>query len=546
MTLALLLVGVAIAGAFSAAALARFQKLAATIDAIVMSAVTSAFGLAAFAPKLAEQYLGGIAAWPDGAVPNELMIVAAAGVVASVFAIRTATVGETSLLFGATGVWAHVALAAISPGPIQVFLIMQTASWLGWVEINRRDSSNKTIAGLRWLLFHIAADIPLAFALVQLTARFGEPSWWFLQNYAARAAIAGVSNAAMSLLVLGLICSAGVRLAQFPLSVWLPDVVDSSRIGRGFALGLVGLPLGLLALERAVSLWGVSPVAQLLVMKWGPFAAAAAYIVAIGQRTPLATLAVAVSALMSIVVGWSSVIAVVSWPEMLLFAAAVRPAWTLAGRATCGLAFAFLYAVAVGPRAAVLDSAGVTDWLLEIGGILALSTAGYATACNRVSEESSDELTHPHWPGFVFLAVGTALLWCDGGGGLIGVFADLTVRRTAIGTVAFAAGMVLAKVLAHSSDPNREATTLARLGRNQFYIGELVAFSVVLPTRALAQVVRLIDWSTTLTAVLALSGGVMKRLDRESETTDLGHPSVGIALAIAALALLVLTVARVP
>lgn len=542
MSLVLVFIGCAIAGAFLSAALARFQRFAAIVDALVMVGITAGLGVLVFLPTLAIDLFGPAASWPNGTAPNELVIAAAAAVVATVFAIRTATVGETSLLFGAVGVWAHVAMAAISNGPLQMFLVMQTASWLGWVEISRRDRSAKTIAGLRWLLVHVAADLPLAFAIVQLVSRYGDPPWAFLNDFTQLAAQTGTTDPAMSFVVLALVCSAAVRLAQFPFSTWLPGVVDTSRIGRSFAIGLLAMPIGLLALERATTLWIVSPVAQLLVLKWGPLAGVAAFVISFGQRTPLALISVATSALMSLLFAASSVGPQFAWASVLLIAASIRPAWTTFGRIVCGLSFLSLFVVIAGPLVAMFRAMEISDHLVNSTAILVLIAAGRATALNRVSEETSDELTHPHWPGLLLLVLGVAVVSANTSAGPIELLASLGTLRIAIGLGAFSVGLIVARF--HRPQSDATDSTFVRLARHQFYIDEVIAFGLVLPTRAVSQVVRLIDWSATRTSLLASTAGVMRRLDREGSSNQLDHRSIATAVAVATLALVMLIVTR--
>lgn len=546
MSLLMLLIGVAIASAFASAALARFQRASNWLDAIVMVGVTSVFAVLYFRPLLAESVFGPLTYWPAGGPPASLGVVAATSLVACVFAIRTATVGETSLLFGTAAVWGHIALAAIASGPLEMFLVIQTATWLAWVEINRRDRSSKTTAGLRLLLFTVAADLPLAFAIVQLTSLYGTPSWGFLNEYAALASGAGLGSAPMSMLVLGLISSVGVRFAMYPLSVWLPNVVETSRVGRGFSLAVLAIPLGMIVLERATSLWIVAPTARLLAVQWGTLAALAAAIIVLGQRTPLSTLAVASSSAMGLVVACSSTGMPLRWGVVVLLVSAIRPAWTVLGRTSCAAAFVLLIVVTFAQAAAGVE--GNVRHVLGLAAVAALFSAGFATASNRVSDETSDELTHPHWPPLLFLAAACGAVWLvSGTETLLAQFKTMTAGQLIAGTAAMGAGKGAAVVLRHVRTGREDhPSTFFRMANRQFYIDDIVAFGLVLPVRAVAQVVRLIDWSTTRTSLLAFFGGTMRRLDRETEARSPESQTAAVAIAVTAVAIAVLVLARTP
>lgn len=547
MTLLLILTAAAVVGAFVSAGLARFDRVSAIVDVIIMVAVTTALGWLVFLPGLAQSVFGAMADWPNGP-PAGLMTLSAGALIASVFAIRTATVGETSLLFGASGVWAHLAMATIASGPVEMFLIMQTATWLGWVEICRRDQSTKPVAGMGWLLYTVAADLPFAFAAVQIASRFGAPTWWFLDEYASFVGNGVSGDAVFSFLVVGLVISAAVRFAAFPLSVWLPDVVETSRVGRGFAAGLLALPVGLLVFEHASRLWAMSPVGELLASKWGVVAAAAGCVIAIGQRSSRACLAAAVAVCFGLLMVKRPIADVpIQWASILLLAAAVRPAWTTWGRIVCGAALLGLV-VLVAPTQLTFEGSGGLDEKISYAATLCcLLACGVAVGRNRCSEGKSDEHTHPNWPAALFGATGVGLLWSNGVSLPVDIFKGVGVTTSVIWLIAFAVGLAISKVVEIRIGPNAESsTTIGRLARQHFYTTDIVSFAIVLPLRAFAQVVRLVDWSATRTSLLTATSGVMRRMDSTFQDRSAGSTQTALALGIAAIAAAVLVLGRLP
>lgn len=548
MNLVFILIGVSICGAFAVAAMARFRRIANALDAFVMTAVTAIVIPAAFAPDWIATWVQPLADWPGGAPPAELQLAAASAVVTSVFAIRTAIVGEANLLFGTIGVWGHVALIAVSPQILTTFLVLQMASWLAWFEVSRRDSSPKAMAGTRWLLWTVAADLPFAFAIVHISGRVGSVTWTTLQSLTQYVTTAGANDPTIAMLVVSLVASAAARFALYPFASWQSRVVETSRVGRGFAQAMLAIPVGLILLERATELWRLSPVAQLLVLNWGPLATLAAAIIALGPRRSSTLLAAAVTASLGMITYSAALGGPACWPAVVLAAAAVRPAWSRTSQAVCSIGFLLLFLMAAEPivrfsSANVEAAATPQAWLFEVAAVAALMIAGRATALGRETTGTTDEQTHPRWPGLMYLAAAFVVVIREDAFAGFGSLLTSEPERTIVAVVAFGMGLFSTRLWPLADDATESRFTIVRLARRYFYIDEIVAFGLVLPVRAAAQLTRLLDSFVTRSSLVGLFGGTMRHLDRETRHVEADDPPVVVGMVVAILAIAALVIA---